>query len=142
MHELELERIRIAFELEHLQLSDAVLGGKAAAEILDEIMNRALRLGLDRQQLRGRAARALVDVEVQVAVAQVPVCAKNALRHVVLDPAARDFDEAGYLRYRDCDVVLDVGAFLALRLGDGFAQTPEGGSLPLVDRDARVRDPA
>src|SRR3954470_22550703 len=46
-HEVELDRIRIALELEDLELADAVLGREAAAEILHEVVDRAAQLGLD-----------------------------------------------------------------------------------------------
>src|SRR5678816_521467 len=38
LHEIELHRIGIALELEHFQLADAVLGRKAAAELLHEVV--------------------------------------------------------------------------------------------------------
>ena len=54
-HEIELHRIGIALELEHLQLADAVLGRKAAAELLHEVVDGALHLLLHRLQLRDLA---------------------------------------------------------------------------------------
>src|SRR6186713_96160 len=131
LHEIELHRIGITLELEHFQLADAVLGGKAAAELLHEVVDSALHFLLHRLQLRGLGARTLVDVEVQIAVAEMAIGDQHALRNVLSHPAAGDFDEARHLRHGHRDVVLDAVAILALRFGYGFAQPPEGIALPV-----------
>ena len=140
-HEIELHRIRVALELEDFQLADAVFGGKAAAELLHEIVDGALHLLFHGLQLRNLGAGALIDVEVQVAIAQVAVRHEHALRNVLRHPGRRDFDEARHLRHRHGDVVLEAGAVLALRLGNGFAQPPEGFALAIVLRHGRIGDP-
>src|ERR1700741_4151529 len=95
-HELELQRVRVALELEDLQLTDAMLRGEAAAEFLDQVVDRAPQLRLDGLQLRRQETRALIHVEVQVAIAEMAVRHEHALRHVSLDPGTRDLDEARY----------------------------------------------
>src|SRR5256885_15280967 len=40
-HEVELDRIRVPLELEHLELTDAVFGADRAAELPHQIVDRA-----------------------------------------------------------------------------------------------------
>ena len=88
-HQVQLHRRGITLELEHLQLADAVLGAEAAAELAHQVVDGALGLLLDRLQLECLRAGALVDVEVQVAVAQVAVGDEHALRNVASPPSRR-----------------------------------------------------
>src|SRR3954454_7061861 len=70
-HEFELHRRRVAFELEYLELADAMFGAEAAIELAHQVVDGTLCLLLHRLQLRGLRARTLVDVEVQVAVSEM-----------------------------------------------------------------------
>ena len=72
VHDGELNGVGAARELSRLQPSDAVLGADAAAETLDQIEHRQFERR-SAGKLHGVRARLPAHVEMQVAVARVPV---------------------------------------------------------------------
>ena len=80
---------RITLEFEHLELADAVFGAEAAAELRTRSWMARLRFLFDRLELEGLRAGPLVDVEMQVAVAEMAVGHEHTLRNVLRHPGAR-----------------------------------------------------
>ena len=74
-----------------------------------DVVNHAAQLVFNGLQLRGMTAVPLVDVEMKVAVAEMPVRDEQSLRNVFRDPLAGALDEGG---------TLDTGTEMScLRLG-------------------------
>ncbi len=73
MHDRKLNRVGAARELRGLQPSDAVLGADAAAQAFDQIEHRQFERVRSADELLGVRAGLLTQIEMQIAVAGVPV---------------------------------------------------------------------
>ena len=143
-HEIELHRVGVTLELEHLELPDAVLGAKSCRR------TRCTKSWMARFAFARRPAAGTTCVparwlmlKCRLPSPRCPYGDQHALRNVLFaTQAPATLDEARHLRDGHRDVVLEAGAVLALRLGDGFAQPPERFALALAERDGGVGDPA
>src|SRR6202012_3122260 len=83
-------------------------------------------------------ARCLVEIEMQVAVADVTVDDESAIRDVRLYPFGSALEESRQRRDGDRDVVFEARAVDALCLGDRLSYFPERRALALVARQCGV----
>ena len=72
-HEVKLHGRRVAFEFADLKFADAVLGTETATAVVHQIVHGALHRRLAREKLRAINAGRLIEIEVQVAIADVTV---------------------------------------------------------------------
>src|SRR5690606_30768634 len=72
-HQVELDRRGIALQLAHLQRANAVLGAEASSELVDHVMDRAAYGGLPGQKGFAGDAGCLIQIEMKIPVAHVPV---------------------------------------------------------------------
>src|SRR5260370_10108346 len=85
-HERELDRGRVALELDHLESPDAMLGAEAAAEFTHQVVNRAPYRLLARQEPLALSSRRHAEVEVQGAVADMAVRDQQPVPNVGVHP--------------------------------------------------------
>src|SRR5690606_36249362 len=135
IYDLERDRMFVADELFSLQLADSVLGAEAAAVLRNEIMHRAMDPRGEREEFGGISADRLAQVEVQIAVAEMPVRQDAAVRRDRLEQPSRLVDEARQFARRHRDIVLDAGTFLSLRFRNRLAHSPEVFTLGFILRE-------
>src|SRR6185295_12519840 len=117
-----------------LQLPDAVLGAEAATEFVHQIMDRAPRFGLARDEGVVIRTWRLIQIEVQISIAYVPVRDEPPFGNILRDPRRGVLDELRQYGHGQRHVMLQARAVEALRFGNGLAQLPKGCALPLILR--------
>src|ERR1700733_2194223 len=85
-HHSKLHRRRVALKFPGFQLPDAVLGAEAAAEITHQIMKRAFHRGFTRKEWCSLAAGCLVEIEMQIAIADMAIGDEAAVGHIGVEP--------------------------------------------------------
>jgi hypothetical protein len=132
----------LRFQLVDLQLSDAVFGADAAAAFCHQVVHRAFELLLAREKSLAVCVGALVQVEVQVAIARMAVGDQVAFGCKPRGQRGAPLDERRQRGYRYADVVFQTATGAALRLRHRFPQLPEGIALIDAAGEHRVDDEA
>ena len=117
-----------------------MLGAEAAAELAHEIVHRLLEHGLAGEECAGVGAGPLADVEMQVAIPQVPIGDDFAVGDQGLREQGAALDQCGQRCERYRYIVLEALAVAGLRRRDPFAQLPHCAALRDGGRDHRIDD--
>jgi hypothetical protein len=115
---------------------NAAIDRLSADNVIDDSVNRVPA----RQEGVLVAAHRLADIEVDIAVTDMPERQDAPPRHEALDGRHRIRQEACNVRYGHGNIMLDGTAFLTLHIGHNLARPPE--SLGLLDgrRQNSIRD--
>ncbi len=103
-----------------------MLGAEAAAELTHDVMDDTLDRRRAGEECVARCARCLVQIEVQIAVADVSVRHQASIRNVLLHPLRGPLDELRQRGHRHGNVVFQAAAVEALCFGNGLAHLPHG----------------
>ena len=118
-----------------------MFGGDGSVEGVHDVVHDPVE-GLPQGQEGGPVhADRLAQVEVDVAVAEMPEGADAQARQRSLAGSRGPVEEFGQARERHRDVVLDRAALGLLDLGQALAQVPEIASLRLARRKGGIPDP-
>src|SRR5215469_5024937 len=120
-HQLDLDRRFVMRELLALQSADAMLGADRAVEAYRDVVDDAVELLAPLQEHLGVGGDGLVDVVVDVAVADMAERVGPDAGQALGDRLVRELDEVRDLAHRHRDVVLVAAAFVLLRLDHAFA---------------------
>src|SRR4030095_272511 len=99
-HQLDRDRVLVAKQLAALQLTDPVLRAEAPAVTRDQIVYSAIHLRRQAQEFLVVTAARRAQVEMQVAVAEMPVRNEPCTRCQLLDQSTALDDEARQLARR------------------------------------------
>src|SRR5579863_924444 len=119
-----------------------MLGAEAATELTDHVVEGAFDSGLASEKGIPVRAWSLVEVEMQVTVADVAVDDQSAVRNIRAYPGGGALHKIGERRDRYRDVVFETRPVDTLGFWNGLAQLPERGAFTLATRQRRIQHEA
>src|SRR6516164_2133715 len=115
-----------------------MLGAEAAAKLAHHVVNRPPYFRCACEESLALLGRQLTDVEMEVAIADVPVGDQAALGYLGGDPGGGSRHEVRQCRDRQRDVVLEARALVPLGLGDALTELPQCAALALAAYERRI----